>query len=878
MTAAINPALLRAPIENCPVHRILVDRTNFQEHRAVIAEAMKNCFFTGIDVETTNRYAHPGILKLEDKKTTFDIRRTVMTGLSLYPDGHHTAYYLNLNHKDEENRLPWKWVKELLDEKPKEASWIAHNAPFELVMFQACYGYTLENLICSLQLCVSAYNDDSYPISKFATPSVHGMAKVMPQLRKAFAGWIRGVPMTEEQDELLYKIIAKESKAQHSYNGLIKDISYGYGLKQAIASWAEYKMETYEEVLKACNAERMDDLTGAQAAQYGADDAFWCVWLFHRITEYILETNPGVLGTFYDQENPMIPIYAQIRMNGLRVDKKKILEKQTEEREKAAKVLQAMKEAIREVGQFEPEPYDKLYTYDKRWYPQHYERMRAQIMTWAWSPDEMDPFAELMKVRSPVSNAWATELGQRESTGPNIGYYMTMRVVLYDLCRFSFQLANGKVQSDGDARVTMMSRYAKRWAEARGKTRDQVYDRDKDKVLDEGLLKDPKVRVLLAYKELAGIEQRMKLYITPYLLLVDPETDRMYPILSSMLNTRRTSCQEPNGQQLSKYGDGGYIRGFFIPDEDDHVLVSADWSAVELVIIGEYSQDPAFLEAYGQRPHRDLHSWAASKMFRQSVEDFKKRPDYKELRTKVGKPANFGYWYSGALGAVANEMGWTSEEMWEFVEVYREAFADAENWRVSTINEVRYRGFVELPDGHRRDRFEATQRWADIMRYKFGTWGLQELVEVIIRKIQTRAGNQSVNALVQGLCATLAKRKMLKLVNDLIPRKGYRARLWLLVHDELVCSVHKDDAVAFMDDLYELMIDGEGLFQHVQLDSSLAVGRSFEPFDAKKAPRGQIELMELNSGLTCVPEDRWKKAATREERQKVIDYLFSEAA
>ena len=234
-------------------------------------------------------------------------------------------------------------------------------------------------------------------------------------------------------------------------------------------------------------------------------------------------------------------------------------------------------------------------------------------------------------------------------------------------------------------------------------------------------------------------------------------------------------------------------------------------------------------------------------------------------------------WYSGALGTVAKARGWSSEEMWEFTEIYRGIFAVAEQWRLETIQTVRQQGYVTLPDGLRRDRFEATPTWADVMRNKFRPYNVPGFVELMISKIQNRSGNQAVNAMVQGLCATLAKRKILKL-RKMIADRGYRARLWLLVHDELVCSVHKDDAIDFMYDLYELMIDGEGIFNEIKLDSSLAVGRNFQPWDLKECPQGQIELMELNKGLPCMPEDRYGGRATRDEIGDVLKYLFTTPA
>lgn len=213
--------------------------------------------------------------------------------------------------------------------------------------------------------------------------------------------------------------------------------------------------------------------------------------------------------------------------------------------------------------------------------------------------------------------------------------------------------------------------------------------------------------------------------------------------------------------------------------------------------------------------------------------------------------------------------------MWDFTEIYREAFAVAEEWRVGTIAEVKRNGFVTLPDNLRRVRFEATERWAETMRHKLLPYNVPGFAELMIRKIQNRAGNQAVNAMVQGFCATLMKRKMLR-IKPLIESKGYDCRFFMPQHDECVFSVHKDHALDFMDDLYELMTDGEGFFNNVLLDSSIAVGRTFQAYDPVQAPKGQIELMELNKGLPCVGEDRWGKAATREERQAVLDYLMSE--
>ena len=156
-------------------------------------------------------------------------------------------------------------------------------------------------------------------------------------------------------------------------------------------------------------------------------------------------------------------------------------------------------------------------------------------------------------------------------------------------------------------------------------------------MLNEVLQADPKVRLLLLYKKLAGMEQNMKLFIVNYLHLTDPETERMYPTVSCLLDTRRMSASNPNFTQLSSRGESKFIRSFFLADNEEQLLVSADFSAIELMLVGECSKDPTFFTAYGQRPHQDVHSMTAAGMLDLSLEEFLERPDAKQLRGDIGK-------------------------------------------------------------------------------------------------------------------------------------------------------------------------------------------------------------------------------------------------
>lgn len=91
-----------------------------------------------------------------------------------------------------------------------------------------------------------------------------------------------------------------------------------------------------------------------------------------------------------------------------------------------------------------------------------------------------------------------------------------------------------------------------------------------------------------------------------------------------------------NGQQLAKRGDSVFVRGFYQADDEDSLIVSADWSAIELVGVGACSQDPEFLAAYAQRPHADLQGAAAAGVMKLSDAEFKALPNKKGYAYHLG--------------------------------------------------------------------------------------------------------------------------------------------------------------------------------------------------------------------------------------------------
>lgn len=170
--------------------------------------------------------------------------------------------------------------------------------------------------------------------------------------------------------------------------------------------------------------------------------------------------------------------------------------------------------------------------------------------------------------------------------------------------------------------------------------------------------------------------------------------------------------------------------------------------------------------------------------------------------------------------------------------------------------------------------FEATDHWATAMRQKFSQHLMQkgpnDFFAKLLSAIQRRAWNQSVNAMIQGTCAAMMKRTLVRL------HKEARATGWFRliapIHDEVVASVKVKHLHDYIRLSREIMCDHPDLFPTLPLHCTVSVGKNFEPFDAVKAPKGQIELDEAPK-VDWLPREKWGKVLGRDEVDAVMTYL-----
>ncbi len=965
----------------------LVDARN-PEVIAEIKAMIQKSEFVGFDLETEDSDRHGGLnkyckyndegFKSEKTRTVFDWRRTKICGASFYSVVNPgTAYYINFGHRDVENRLPVEILIELLGCLPEGAYFIAHNAAFEMTVCKAVLDFDFKpnTLICTLTMAVSSYGPDTYSMDAWIAAGQGEIGKLIEQIiRASTSGWNAETgEMSGDLSDLVFKIIGKSSKAAFSWNGFVQTIAYGYGLKQAVMSHFGHKMKTFKETLDG--EAHMGLVSGEQVAEYGADDSYWAVRLFHHLLVF-MQRNGGkrLVTTFLEQENPMPAIFASIAIGGMRVNHTAILERTGYERGEAAKIVRQMKAAAKNFT-FPEQPNPTLLARES-WYGPNKKgdlgahRYREKVQAWLDAPDEADDYTQLLQIRGAVTVGWAEEKGVSEKTlqGVNLAHYMPVRTILFDLLGCKVVMSKGKVASDGEGRGRIIDRLK----DGKHLTQDQLRagadavlaeiqeriaaggedgmaaqilfeeqvgrwnricsaweDEDEDVKPTREDMEPFAVRynrhaldVIDCLNRLAGVEQRMKLYLTPYSMLVDPDTDRMYPQVTSMLATRRMASSSPNAMQLGKRGEAAYIRGFYLADYDDHLMVSLDWSGVELVEIGEFSGDPKFFEAFGQIPHQDLHAGTATALlaldcpgmtlllfktlkgmtsWNEWLSDHHGEAErlprlmtnlkgeliasnkaYGYWRTVFGKEANFNYFYSGWLATIGERAGWSQQKTADATNAYRDQFPVAEEWRIQKIAEVNRQGYIELPDGHRYIRFEATDRWAIDWSDKFllhtlGAENYNAVMKFIARKLQKRAGNQTVNAYIQGTCATLAKRSIVRTIQHFqaLGWTGREFRFLMPIHDELLWSVHQDLVVQFIRDAHRIMVSHDDIFKRCKLDSSPAIGVTFEPW-SEKALNGQIELYEPDAAV--VGAERAGKRLDEQGILDVVEYLKEQRA
>ena len=313
-------------------------------------------------------------------------------------------------------------------------------------------------------------------------------------------------------------------------------------------------------------------------------------------------------------------------------------------------------------------------------------------------------------------------------------------------------------------------------------------------VLEELAAQHDICRLILDWRGLAKLKGT---YIDALPTLVNPETGRVHTQISqAVAATGRLSSSDPNLQNIPIRTEiGRQIRGAFIA-EPGHVLISADYSQIELRVLAHLSGDDTLIAAFERGD--DIHDQTATKVFGADS-----TLDPHELRRRA-KIVNYALLYGKTAFTLAKDIGVTQQAAQTFIDAYFAGFPMVRAFIDKTLEDARVSGFVQTIFGRRRPVPELTSR------------------NGMIRAASERA---AVNMPIQGTAADILKKAMID-VHAALAASHPRAKMILTVHDELLFESPKEEADAVAAIVKQKMSAAVPL--RVPLDVDVGIGENWK--------------------------------------------------
>ncbi|EMM6763934.1 DNA polymerase I [Pluralibacter gergoviae] len=294
-----------------------------------------------------------------------------------------------------------------------------------------------------------------------------------------------------------------------------------------------------------------------------------------------------------------------------------------------------------------------------------------------------------------------------------------------------------------------------------------------EEVLEELALDYPLPKVILEYRGLAKLKST---YTDKLPLMINPKTGRVHTSYHQAVTaTGRLSSTDPNLQNIPVRNDEGRrIRQAFIAPEE-YLIVSADYSQIELRIMAHLSQDKGLLSAFAEG--KDIHRATAAEVFSQPLESVTNE------QRRSAKAINFGLIYGMSAFGLSRQLNIPRKESQKYMDLYFERYPGVLAYMERTRAQAKEQGYVETLEGRRL-----------------------YLPDIKSSNAARRAGAEraAINAPMQGTAADIIKRAMIA-VDAWLAKAQPRVRMIMQVHDELVFEVHKDDLEAVTTKIHELM-------------------------------------------------------------------------
>ncbi|HCI57276.1 MAG TPA: DNA polymerase I, partial [Bacteroidetes bacterium] len=304
----------------------------------------------------------------------------------------------------------------------------------------------------------------------------------------------------------------------------------------------------------------------------------------------------------------------------------------------------------------------------------------------------------------------------------------------------------------------------------------------------------PIAEKILEYRELTKLKST---YVDALPQMVNVKTGRVHTTFNQTIaSTGRLSSIGPNLQNIPIRTERGQrVRKAFIARDNDHILLSADYSQIELRLAAEISGDENMLEAF--RQGLDIHQATAARVYNVALGDVTK-----EMRSKA-KMVNFGIIYAISAFGLSQRLGIPRKEAAELIENYFVQYPKLRNYMSETLEFARHNGYVKTLMGRRR-------YLKDINSRNFTVRGFAE--------------REAINSPLQGSAADLVKLAMIH-IHEEFKRQNLKSKMTLQVHDELVFDAHKDEVDLIKPIIREKMI--HAIKTRVPLEVEIGIGTNW---------------------------------------------------
>ena len=298
---------------------------------------------------------------------------------------------------------------------------------------------------------------------------------------------------------------------------------------------------------------------------------------------------------------------------------------------------------------------------------------------------------------------------------------------------------------------------------------------------------------ILVFREFTKLKST---YVDALPMMINKKTGRVHTSYAQAVAvTGRLSSNNPNLQNIPiRTERGREIRKAFIPRDADHVLMSADYSQIELRIVAAISGDVNMCEAF--KTGKDIHSATAAKVFNVEEKDVTKEMRYK------AKSVNFGIIYGQGAFGLAENLGISRSEAKEIIDNYKKQFPNIQKYMDDTIHFAQEHGYVQTLMGRKR--------WLkDINSANF--------------TVRAFAERNAINSPIQGSAADMIKLAMIKIHAE-FSKQNFKSKMLLQVHDELVFDAHKSEIEIIKPIILNCMQTALALPNDVPTDAELGMG------------------------------------------------------